>query len=277
MIGVALLLLLGAATTHQDGDSTSDRSWGGVSEAGKNVYVSARQAKTPPKPANSRGGVPTHDCGLVSDPSNGEQPSGSPGGASGSWYQWRCKDSADQQNLTPLPKNDLETWVQKPAMSPRDVAQEAAKEIHLRAPAMNTSPRDDVPQWVNFPMFLWTDARDWRPLSATAKVPGIQASATATPESLTWDMGDGSVVTCTGPGTPFTDSTPAASVSPDCGYLYRRASDAEPGGEFTVRVTEAWRVTWVGGGQSGSLPDLTTTSSIAVRVAESQALVTSVR
>ncbi|MEY9887695.1 hypothetical protein ABIA31_001324 [Catenulispora sp. MAP5-51] len=258
-------------------DGSQDSGWDGASESGQTVYVSAHQAATSPKAASSRGGVPVHDCALVPDPSSGVQRSGGSSGAAGSWYQWRCKDTADQQNLTPIPKNDLETWVPRPAMSPRDVAQEALKEIHLSAPAMNTSPRDGAPQWVNFPVFLWTDARDWHPLSATAKVPGIQVLATATPESLTWDMGDGSVVTCTGPGTPFTDSTPAASVSPDCGYLYRRASDAEPGGEFTVRVTEAWRVTWVGGGQSGTLPDLTTTSSIAVRVAESQALVTSVR
>jgi hypothetical protein len=276
MSGAALIVAAVVAGLRLE-DGAQDSHWSGASEAGQTVYVSARQAVTAPKAAGSRGGEPIHDCAEVSDPSFGKPLNGSAGGTGGSWYQWRCNDSVDRQNLTPIPKNDLETWVPKPAMSPRDVAQEAVKEIRLPAPAMNTSPRDGVPQWVNFPMFLWTDSRDWHSLSATANVPGLQVSATATPESLTWDMGDGSVVTCTGPGTPFTDSTPATSVSPDCGYVYRRASDAEPSGEFTVRVTEAWRVTWVGGEQSGTLPDLTATSSIAVRVAESQALVTSVR
>ncbi|ACU77420.1 putative ATP/GTP-binding protein [Catenulispora acidiphila DSM 44928] len=275
MSGAALIVATVVAGLRFE-DGSQDSSWGGVSEAGRTVYVSARQAETSPQKGNSRGGAPIHDCALVPDPSHGGQPSGNSGGAAGSWYQWRCQDSSDQQNLTAIPKNDLETWVPTPTMSPGDVAQAAAKEIHLPAPAMNTSPRDGVPQWVNFPMFLWTDSLDWHPLSATANVPGLQASATATPEKLTWDMGDGSVVTCTGPGTPFTDSTPATSVSPDCGYVYRRASDAESSGEFTVRVTESWRVTWTGGGQSGTLPDLAATSSIAVRVAESQALVTSV-
>jgi hypothetical protein len=139
------------------------------------------------------------------------------------------------------------------------------------------SPRVDGPQWVNFPMFLWTDVDAWHSLSANASVPGLQVSATATPVNVTWDMGDGDTVSCAGRGTPFTDSTPAAASSPTCGYLYKRASDAEPSGKFTVRATESWRVTWTGGGQSGTLPDLTATSSIAVRVAESQALVTSVR
>ncbi|WP_194891309.1 hypothetical protein [Catenulispora pinisilvae] len=177
-----------------------------------------------------------------------------------------------------IPQVGVEKWEPKPhPATPREVAQTAAQQIHLVGPAMNSSPRSDAPQWVNFPIFLWTDPGAWHPLSATASVPGISVSATAMPVRLTWDMGDGTTVTCAGPGTPFTDTTAATASSPDCGHVYRRASDAEPSGKFAVRVTETWRVTWVGGGQSGALPDMTETSSIALRVAESQALVTSVR
>jgi len=35
-----------------------------------------------------------------------------------------------------------------------------------------------------------------------------------------------------------------------------------------------WAITWAGGGQTGTAPALTTTSSLEVRVTESQALVT---
>jgi hypothetical protein len=34
-----------------------------------------------------------------------------------------------------------------------------------------------------------------------------------------------------------------------------------------------WSVTWAGGGQSGTVPPLTTTSSVALPVAQSQAIV----
>ncbi|MGC9537782.1 hypothetical protein [Streptomyces sp. UG1] len=36
--------------------------------------------------------------------------------------------------------------------------------------------------------------------------------------------------------------------------------------------TSDWAVTWAGAGESGTFPDLTTTSTTAFRVAESQAL-----
>ena len=42
---------------------------------------------------------------------------------------------------------------------------------------------------------------------------------------------------------------------------------------FTVRVTVTWRVTWAGAGGSGTVPGLTTTGTVSVRVAESQAVI----
>ncbi|MCX4561653.1 hypothetical protein [Streptomyces phaeochromogenes] len=39
-----------------------------------------------------------------------------------------------------------------------------------------------------------------------------------------------------------------------------------------MSATVHWTVTWAGAGQSGVFPDLTTTSTAAFRVAESQAL-----
>ncbi|WP_194922657.1 hypothetical protein [Catenulispora pinisilvae] len=273
MSGAALLMVAVALGGVRSEDGAQNSYWGGVSESGQTVDVAAQQAKTAAPTAASKANAPTYACSEEPDPSVVGSP-GPAGATAGAWYRLRCTSDAGSLNTAQIPKTDLEVWV--PVSKPVDLAQKAAKQIRLTAPVLNMSPWVDGPQWVNFPMFLWTDVEAWHPLSATASVPGLQVSATATPEDVIWDMGDGGTVSCAGPGTPFTDSTPAAASSPTCGYLYKRASDAEPGGTFTVRGTETWRVTWVGGGQRGTLPDLSATSSIAVRVAESQALVTSV-
>ena len=39
-----------------------------------------------------------------------------------------------------------------------------------------------------------------------------------------------------------------------------------------LRATVTWSVSWVGGGTAGTVPDMATTSQVAVRVAESQAI-----
>ncbi|GAA1990502.1 hypothetical protein GCM10009838_62140 [Catenulispora subtropica] len=271
-LAVAAVVTAAFAGGVQSGNGGLDSSHFGVSESPQDVYVKAQgaAASAPATPQSSS--MPPPDCWLEPDSSYGAPPPGSQDG--GTWLRWRC--SNDPQKLTRIPRDDLESWAPKPTSSPKDVAREAVKAIHLPAPVMRVSPGADS-QWVNFPVFLWTDSAAWHPLSATASVPGLAVSATAAPVRIAWDMGDGTTVTCAGPGTPFTDAMSAAASSPDCGHVYRRASDAEPSGKFTVRATETWRVTWVGGGQSGTLPDMTATSSIAVRVAESQALVTSVR
>jgi hypothetical protein len=86
-------------------------------------------------------------------------------------------------------------------------------------------------------------------------------------------MGDGGSVRCAGPGTAWRPGIDPARPSPDCGYAYRRSSALAAGGRFTVTVTVAWEVTWVGAGESGTIPGLTTTGTVRVPVAESQAVI----
>jgi hypothetical protein len=88
---------------------------------------------------------------------------------------------------------------------------------------------------------------------------------------VTWDFGDGTTVTCTGAGTPFPAGGDPEASSPTCGHTYTRSSGT---GTFTIRATLHWNVTWKGGGQTGAFNDLTTTAAEAVRVEQSEALVT---
>lgn len=190
-------------------------------------------------------------------------PSPEPGG----WFMYLCSpDGKDPDSHGPV-------WIpagaNAPALSPEQVAQTARRQLRLPAPVIAASPSGT--QLVRLPTWLWLSG-GWLQSSATASVPGVSVTATAKPVTVHWSMGDGNTVTCTGSGTPYQAGADPASGSPDCGHTYLRSSAREPGQVFAVSATVQWSVTWSGAGQSGTFPDLTTTSATTFRVAESHAL-----
>ncbi|NYE50029.1 hypothetical protein HDA32_005149 [Spinactinospora alkalitolerans] len=128
---------------------------------------------------------------------------------------------------------------------------------------------------VQVPVWLWVDEETWRPESARAEVPGGSVSVTAAPRSADWSMGDGEVVSCTGPGMPFVvGRDDPAAPSPECGHTYTRASAGEPGGVYELGLDVTWEVTWESSeGDGGELDPLVTSSSAEFDVVESQGLV----
>lgn len=194
------------------------------------------------------------------------------GSQQGSWYLWQCSGNGAVDGAYHLP-----VWIPNgpqgpgaaPAPSPAQLAQMARNQLQLPTPSIAANPAGE--QLVNLPTWMWL-SNGWRPVSATASVPGVSVTATATPTSVVWSMGDGSTVTCTGAGTPFPPGTAPTASSPDCGHTYRSSSASQAGQAFPVTATVHWTVTWVGAGQGGVFPDLTTTGNAAFRVAESQAL-----
>jgi hypothetical protein len=185
----------------------------------------------------------------------------------GAWYFRTCYSLVDGTT------NGLGRimWLTSPppAISPALLAQIARARMNLPAVSVTLNPRTST--LVSVPVWL-TVSGGWRTVSARASVPGVSVTATATPKRVVWTMGDGSSVTCNGPGTvyrPGTDNPNAAS--PTCGFTYRRASGS---GAFRVTATVTYAVTWAGGGQTGSLGDLTAAGVTTLRVNESQAIVT---
>jgi hypothetical protein len=151
------------------------------------------------------------------------------------------------------------------APSARGLAERAARRLPLTRPVIGLSPGRGVPQLVRVPTWLWIDPSSWRPRSATAAVPGLTATATATPISVAWSTGDGTTLTCDGPGTRYaTQSADPAAASPDCGHTYTRAQQA------VITATVTWRVSWTSQIASGVLPPLHTTSSLGVQVVQAQ-------
>ena len=191
----------------------------------------------------------------------------------GAWYLVSCTSSTFSGTAGGI------VWVPAgsaaPLPAPEVLAQQAVNQLSLPGPRVVTSPPPDRMQLVNVPTWLWLDQGAWASVSATASVPGESVTATASPMSVTWVLGDGSTVECAGPGTSYVAGGDPAAASPDCGHTYSRSSAGEPGGVFVVSATVSWGVSWTGGGQSGTLPALTTTSSVQLRVGESQAINTS--
>lgn len=161
-----------------------------------------------------------------------------------------------------------------PAPPPPGVlAQLAVRYLRLPDPVIRSSPAPGALQLTELPTWMWVAPAAWRPESKTAQVPGESVTATATPVSASWQMGDGKTVTCHGSGTPYAKGDNPASSSPTCGYTYTRSSAGQPQAAYHVTVTITWDITWTGpGGAGGALPPLFTAAAAPMRVAESQAV-----
>ena len=164
-----------------------------------------------------------------------------------------------------------------PAVNPAVLAQQALDYNRLPLPGVDMSPPAKSDQLVNLETWLWVDPAAFQPVSASAAAGGVAVTTTASPERVTWDMGNGDRVTCAGPGTPYDPSKPASAQQTSCSYTYRQSSAGQPGGAFPVTATVSWQVTWtatgVAAGQpaAGNLGVVTRSSTANVRVAEAEA------
>ncbi|WP_103506797.1 MULTISPECIES: hypothetical protein [unclassified Streptomyces] len=88
---------------------------------------------------------------------------------------------------------------------PEILARQAVDSMTLRPPKV-ASPRSEGTYVVGMPMWMWVErgASRMGPVSASATAGSVTVTATARVERLAWDMGDGTTVTCHGPGTRYT-------------------------------------------------------------------------
>src|SRR3546814_9392108 len=134
-------------------------------------------------------------------------------------------------------------------------------------PPINLSPGSGQPQLVNLETWMWLDPSSWDPrvLTTSASVTSnsgfvvtVSTTLTAVPQSVRWDMGDGTGVTCDGPGTAYDSGAPSASQSTACGHTYRQSSATPPDNAYDMTATVPWGGTYTvpvrGGGDLGPLP-----------------------
>lgn len=163
--------------------------------------------------------------------------------------------------------------------SPRTLAIRAEKTLRLPQPSGDRSPSQDQRfhghpfSYVNLWTWFWTDRASWRTRSATARAGGVSATVTVTPESLSFEPGDGSPATvCAGPGRAWTSADGNGQpTAGGCGYRYRSAT-SQP---LTSTQSIRWAVTWrASDGESGTLPDLTTSRTGQLMVLQVESVVT---
>ncbi len=78
---------------------------------------------------------------------------------------------------------------------------------------------------------------------------------------MTWSTGDGSTVTCNGPGTAYDTALPADAQSTDCSHTYTETSAGQPSPDgnpndaaFPITATVTWSVAWAGPDGSAGAP-----------------------
>jgi hypothetical protein len=164
-------------------------------------------------------------------------------------------------------------WLAQPPAGappdPRVLAQQAIATMNLKAVSIGIVPEPAPGRvgLVGMPVWMWDTnpgPSTWGPITKTASAGGYTVTATAKATKVVWSMGDGEVVVCRSPGTPYEDSY-GRQDSPDCGYTYTRQ------GVYQVWARSYWSVQWSGLGQSGSIP-LQFANSVRITVGEAQVL-----
>ncbi len=160
----------------------------------------------------------------------------------------------------------------QPVVAPEVLAEQAAANLSVASPVVELSPKVGLNQITQLTTWMWVT--NWEPDSASASVPGVTSTVTATPTKVTWNMGNGDEVVCNGPGTPFDFSRPEEGQSTDCSYTYRHSSTSQPGGVYEVSATMSYDVSWSAEGASGggALPAVSATETFPVRVIEIHAV-----
>lgn len=214
-------------------------------------------------PSGNAGGSGTVTCGLYDGGTDGgvwigtgEQVTAP---VEGTDYWLACTDGYVNR-ITYDPAN---------AVDPATLARRAFNELPLVYPRPRTAPPPTANQLVGVRTWLWVDPGDWQPMSATASIPGLSATVTAQPTQTVWEMGDGTTVTCNGPGTPYDPQRPDGEQSTDCGHVYQHD------GAKTVTATIVWTVTWSAtNGAGGNLGTVQRSTQFPLTVEQRQAVIT---
>ncbi|MGI5144374.1 ATP/GTP-binding protein [Streptomyces sp. CA-106110] len=232
------------------------------------AYFAGSKAGGPDEKGASEYDVPCEDAELGSFSGSCYYKKADPQPAVGdpAWQGHQPGDGAIYQRSCPfgVPGNGVlaegDVWMAQPptaaAVDPAQLAQQAVDEMKLAGPDI-ASPRAAGQYIVGVPMWMLVDQSPttYGPNSATATAGGVTVTATAKVSKIVWKMGDGSIVTCHGPGNPYS-AVYGRQESPACGHTYTASSASQPSGAYTVTATSTWTVDWQvagGGGETGRL------------------------
>lgn len=256
------LVVAGAASAHAGDDPDITKGNCDLMSfcvgVGTNDQAGGRNGKQASGQSTSDGNSKPSDCS--SRPLDPQPPPGSEYYQGGKTvYGWVC--SVDAGNgLVNLGVGAVNPGANIPAVPPQVVAQQAVGKMTLLGPDI-ASPKAAGKYTVGVPMWMWVNqsATTYGPNTASATAGGVTVTATAEVSKIVWQMGDGSSVTCNGPGTPYQASNGMAE-SPTCGHVYSETSAGAPSGKYQVTATSTWTIDWQGGGAAGQLTEIRQTN-----------------
>ncbi|WP_455362580.1 ATP/GTP-binding protein [Streptomyces sp. SYSU K21746] len=185
----------------------------------------------------------------------------------GAVYEQSCTRDGGDFTITRM------VWLADPpeqeTVDPAVLAQRAVDSMTLLGPDI-ASPKAAGKYTVGVPMWMWVNqsATTFGPNTASASAGGITVTATAKVSKIVWQMGDGSTVTCNGPGTPY-QASEGMVQSPTCGHVYSKTSAGAQSGKYLVTATSTWTIDWQGGGAAGQLTEIRQTN-VQVAIGELQ-------
>ena len=252
--------------------SAGDSMWGGAD--GDTVWAGV-QTGTPPTAGGSDASGCTWKPATVYDSGIGGSPSSATktvGAITYDLYERHC------------PGGMTLVWI--PRVGSTTLAHNASTMVAARLPlpSLQMAPTAasgvvDVATW------LWLASDQWRPVSATAWIPGVMgpvwARTTATPRRFTFVTQDDGTregsevakVVCEGRGEEWRVEL-GDEASSECSYTYRHSSAHRVGQVFVALVIVEWETRFTSSnGNSGVLESLQSSAFVNVRVDELQALV----
>jgi len=196
----------------------------------------------------------------------------------GAWYVDLCAVGSPQGIATGVQWFAIGQAPGTPPPDPATVGAQAASELQLPEPSLALSPA--AIGYVNLAEWLSVTQSIWHPFTTSAQACNAggctAATATATPAIVTWNTGDGSIVTCSSPGTAYNPDLSAGAQSTTCSHTYTATSAGQPNpagnlndAAYTVTAAVTWTVAWSGpDGSAGALPSLITEASTSLKVAQ---------
>lgn len=142
-----------------------------------------------------------------------------------------------------------------PQITPEQAATVAVARLHLTPPKPVIGPSPNLNEWhmvaVGYPYWLWADG-NLDPAPASTTVADLTVRLDAHLASTTFDLGDGTRLTCTDLTRRWTPAVAPAAESPACGHTYKDPS--LPEGSYTITAYSTWAVDWSVNGVGGTIP-----------------------
>lgn len=147
-----------------------------------------------------------------------------------------------------------------------DIARRALAELGLEPVTISMAPAPDLADpnvLIDAPAYFWAEGGELAigPTGTTVTEQGITITLDATLDSVTYDTGDGTTLTCTREQVATAPSSMSLQGEPDCGHRW-----ASPG-TYALTATSAWTIAWQGPTQNGTF-DYALDSTIDVAVTD---------